>query len=239
LAANIETITVNTCNISNAVIDESTITFANIGNLELNGNTILGSNDVIYFDLFNYDENGYIMTSETFKPRTSGQYTLGTSNAKWKDVYSASSSGISSSDRNLKENIVPIQDKYETMFSYLSPVSYTFKDGTSGRTHIGFISQDVEEAMTKSNLTSLDFAGFCKDIKTKTAINVDGKEIVELDLDESGNKQYDYSLRYGEFTALNTHMIQKTIKELNKTKLQLADLRTKYDKLAEFVGFKE
>lgn len=47
----------------------------------------------------------------------------------------------------------------------LQPVSFLFKDGTSGRTHIGFIAQDVEQAMSECGLTDLDFAGFCKDQK--------------------------------------------------------------------------
>ena len=110
------------------------------------------------------------------------------------------------SDRNVKNDITPLTDIHEQLFMKLLPVSFTFKDGTSGRTHVGFISQDVESAMSEIGMTSLDFAGFCKDVKTKPSNTDNG---VELDLDENGNEQYIYSLRYGEFVALNTYMIQK------------------------------
>jgi hypothetical protein len=103
----------------------------------------------------------------------------------------------------------------------LLPVSFMFKSGTSGRTHIGFISQDVEAAMEELGMTSLDFAGFCKDIKTKPSTTGNGEE---PDLDENGNVQYIYSLRYGEFVALNTHMIQKLSQRTNDLEERVAQL---------------
>jgi hypothetical protein len=107
-------------------------------------------------------------------------------------------------------------------------VSFTFKDGESGCTHVGFISQDVEQAMTELGMTSLDFAGFCRDVKIKVEItykdvldedgnpkqNVIEKEVPDLDKD--GKEQYIYSLRYDEFIALNTYMLQDTINRLDK-----------------------
>lgn len=116
---------------------------------------------------------------------------------------------IISSDRNLKENIKPLTDKHIKFFSLLQPVSFTFIDGTSGRTHIGFISQDIEDAMTKAGLTDLDFAGFCKKIKTVEIKDKDGNIRHEAEKDENGNFVYIYSLRYEEFIALNTFMIQR------------------------------
>ena len=104
----------------------------------------------------------------------------------------------------------------------LIPVSFQFIDGD--RTHIGFISQDVEDAMNECGLTSLDFAGFCKDIKTEYYIDENGKENVRNVLDENGNPIYIYSLRYSEFIALNTMMIQKS-------KNRIDELQRKYELL--------
>ena len=72
----------------------------------------------------------------------------------------------------------------------LQPKSYLFKDGESGRTHVGFISQDVEEAMSICGLTSLEFAGFCKDQKTERIENEEGNMEEKPVFDDEGNPVY-------------------------------------------------
>lgn len=153
----------------------------------------------------------------TFDPDASGNLQLGTANHRWGTLY-AQTGQINTSDRNSKKDIHEINDKYVDFFRRLMPVSFRFNDGI--RTHIGFVSQDVESAMAASGLTDLDFAGFCKDAKTKRVeksakvkvMNEDGKETVETIVyfeDEIIPDEYIYSLRYDEFIALNTMMIQK------------------------------
>lgn len=159
--------------------------------------------------------------------------------ARFNDIYLKSSPNVSS-DRNVKHNINKISDAFIDFFYRLIPVSFQFIDGTSGRTHIGFISQDVEEAMEASGLTSLDFAGFCKDKLTKSVkervpeTDENGNPIytesgkqgfkainTEVDiLDENGDPKYFYSLRYEEFIALNTAAIQ-----LQKTRIDNLESR--------------
>ena len=88
--------------------------------------------------------------------------------------------------------------------------------GDGVRAHIGFIAQDVEEAMTASGLTDLDFAGFCRDVKT---VRVKKTETVKVSRrrtktltyyeDVEVPNEYIYSLRYDEFIGLNTAMIQR------------------------------
>lgn len=134
-------------------------------------------------------------------PGVSGAYNLGSSNFRWNVVYAASSD-IITSDREKKNSIHYGLDAYEELYRRLRPVSYKFNDGTSGRTHLGFISQDVEASLEDSELTSLDFAGFIKSPK----------------LDENGETvegEYDYALRYEEFIALNTHMIQRLMERVS------------------------
>ncbi len=153
----------------------------------------------------------------TFDPDVSGNLQLGTSNHKWGSLY-AKNGTIQTSDRTLKKNIHEIDDKYIDFFMRLVPVSFQFSDGI--RTHIGFVSQDVEAAVAASGLTDLDFAGFCKDKKTRQVqktrqvkvLNETGEETVETIVyfeDEIIPDEYVYSLRYDEFIALNTMMIQK------------------------------
>lgn len=158
---------------------------------------------------------------------TSGTTQLGSASLKWSEVFAATGT-INTSDRNEKREIKELDDKYAKLFELLVPVSFQFKDSKSGRTHIGFISQDVEEAMEKVGLTNLDFAGFCKDIKEEYYVDEDGIEKSRQVLDENKNPIYIYSLRYGEFIALNTMMIQRANN-------RISELEKKYDKIIELL----
>lgn len=137
---------------------------------------------------------------------------LGSGSYRWKQVF-AGTSAISTSDRNLKKDINKLTENHLKFFLMLMPVSYQFIDGDSGRTHIGFIAQDVEDAMEQCGLTALDFAGFCKDVKTVVYWEKDeNSEKIEKErpvLDADGNPEYIYSLRYEEFIALVTYATQK------------------------------
>lgn len=167
-------------------------------------------------------------------PDVNGNLQLGSSNHRWGTVY-ANNGAISTSDRNMKNSIQRLDDRYIQMFMKLLPVSFKFNDGTSGRTHIGFISQDVESAMQEAGLTDIEFAGFCKDQKT---IPVEKTQEVELINPETGELEYKtviytenkpvdgeyiYSLRYEEFIALNTLMIQKLMERVDALEAKYHD----------------
>ena len=137
----------------------------------------------------------------------------------------------STSDRNLKSDIKPLTEKHMKFFSLLQPVSFKFKDGKSGRTHVGFISQDVENSMKQAGLTDLDFAGFCKDVKIIEVEDEHGNKTQEIEKDENGNDIYIYSLRYDEFISLNTFMIQNMYKENQNIKEKLLRLEERIDNL--------
>lgn len=146
----------------------------------------------------------------------SGKVNLGNGSHLWNQVYAANST-ISTSDRRVKTDINGMSDVQEQLFNKLKPVTYKLKEGTSGRTHYGFISQDIEDSLNELGLTGKDFAGFCKDLR----IDDDGNEV----LDENGNKTYNYSLRYSEFIALNTYMIQKLQAENKELKSEIQELK--------------
>ena len=152
-------------------------------------------------------DDNHVRTYESNGVGMNGAISLGSGNYRFSQLYVTSSS-ISTSDKNYKDDIKSLTDKHLQFFMKLQPVSFLFKDGTSGRTHVGFIAQDVEQAMSECDLTDLDFAGFCKDQKVDSKL-VDGEEVNEPILDDNGNPEYIYSLRYEEFIALNTYAIQK------------------------------
>lgn len=158
-------------------------------------------------------DDNHVRTYESNGVGMNGAISLGSGNYRFSQLYVTSSS-ISTSDKNYKDDIKSLTDKHLQFFMKLQPVSFLFKDGTSGRTHIGFIAQDVEQAMSECDLTDLDFAGFCKDQKIDSKL-VDGEEVNEPILDENGNPEYIYSLRYEEFIALNTYVIQELWKRVD------------------------
>lgn len=146
------------------------------------------------------DSNGTLWDEITIRPSKNNLGNIGTTNYSW-DMLCVKNGVIHSSDRNYKRDISAMGEKQEQLFNLLTPVKFKFIDSTYDRFHYGYISQDVEDALLNVGLTTKDFAGFCKDIKR----NEDGTPV----LDENGNPEYIYSLRYTEFIALNTHMIQK------------------------------
>ena len=175
------------------------------------------------------NSTGYVTALKGFGvnivPDETDKRSLGSSTSlRFNNIY-AKTSTIASSDENAKKDIEEIDDKYNQLYDKLIPVTYKFKDGE--RIHLGFISQRVEEAMNEVGLTDMDFAGFCKDkiqkeVITKEAVfDADGNMLEDLEkgmvdaLDEYGNAQYTYGLRYEEFIALNTDQIQKLKKKVN------------------------
>ena len=123
-----------------------------------------------------------------FLPGANDRYNLGDGGLVWADIYAASGT-INTSDREKKEAIVYGLYKLDGLLDKLEPCTFRFRDGTSGRSHAGFIAQDVEEALEELGLTTADFAGLVKSPR-----------------DDGG---YDYFLRYNEFIPINTWEIQK------------------------------
>ena len=163
-------------------------------------------------------DDNHVRTYESNGVGMNGAISLGSANYRFSQLYVTSSS-ISTSDKNYKDDIKSLTDKHLQFFMKLQPVSFLFKDGTSGRTHIGFIAQDVEQAMSECGLTDLDFAGFCKDQKIDSKL-VDGEEVNEPILDENGNPEYIYSLRYEEFIAYVIQELWKRVDAVEKENIE-------------------
>ena len=53
------------------------------------------------------------------------------------------------------------------------------------------------------------------------SLDENGEETEVPDLDENGNEQYTYGIRYAEFIMLNTHMLQKLYKKTKKVNLYI------------------
>lgn len=71
-----------------------------------------------------------------------------------------SSGAAVTSDRRKKNSIEALPEAYLAALDSLEPKRFKFNDGSSGRYHVGFIAQDVEQALTAAGLTTSDFGGF-------------------------------------------------------------------------------
>ena len=75
--------------------------------------------------------------------------------------------------------------------------------------HSGFISQQVEESLTKAAISTQDFAGFVK-INTNLTNEI-------------------YALRYEEFIALNTWQIQKLKTRVAELENEIKEIKQRYE----------
>lgn len=75
-------------------------------------------------------------------------------------VYLKNSGAVVQSDLRAKHSIEELPPAYVDMLDKLTPVRFKYNDGTSDRYHVGFIAQDVEQALTDAGLCVKDFGGF-------------------------------------------------------------------------------
>lgn len=128
------------------------------------------------------------------------------------NVISASEEITVSSDRRIKNSISYNMEKYSGFFMSLKPSFYRFNKGSSQRFHIGFIAQDVEEALLDNGLETSDFAGF---IRCAGAHDVHDQYLDQC------------YLRYSDFISLNTFMIQKLYREMEQKEKRIKYLEEK------------
>ena len=151
-----------------------------------------------------------------FNPHSNGATRLVSSSYKWASIWCAQSALNTSSDRRTKTDIsyYDEDDRYKNMFMELKPCVFKKTDSDFGRHHSGFIAQEVEDAMNNNNLDYTDFGALLK-----IPVDKDGEEL-NINNEEQMARfvDYEYGLRYGEFTALNTYMIQEAHKEIEELK---------------------
>jgi len=114
---------------------------------------------------------------------------------------------VHGSDASLKYDIRYDYDKYEDFFMKLKPSVYKLYTGNSGRDHTGFIANDIQNALSETNISTNEFAAY-----------VEEKMYDEEGL-FTGIKR---GLRYTEFVSLNTYMIQKLYARIEELENRVA-----------------
>lgn len=158
-----------------------------------------------------------------FAPQVDVQLSLGSPSFRWGQIFSNSAT-INTSDRNSKKDIEELDEFAKTLIMSLKPVSYKFKDGTSGRTHYGMIAQDIEDSFDELGITATDLAAFCKDQKYDNKIVDKGTENAHLESTPIEG-EYIYGLRYEEFIApmIKTIQIQQEEIDLLKKRIDILE----------------
>lgn len=145
-------------------------------------------------------------SSHQLIPDTTNAVSIGTSNKQYKNIYGQNiyvNGTAVSSDRRVKENIKDLEEKHLAFFKALRPVQFKYKEGDSGRTHTGFIAQEVEEAVEEAGMTSQDMAVVVKDPSDR------------------------YYLRYEEIISVQTKVIQDLMAKVESLEARITKLEGK------------
>lgn len=177
--------------------------------LSMNGNKVMGI-------FYSSSTGGYGVN-----PDKNGERPMGSSNYKWKAVY-ATNGTIQTSDKNEKENINILDERYEKMFMEFRPVTYMWKNTNNGlihdRLHCGLIAQEVNEAAENNGLSAETFAAICRD---------------DLETPTEDGRTETWGLNYGELHGIEIHMIQKALKRIEKLEAENIKLKDENNSLKE------
>lgn len=146
------------------------------------------------------------------RPMSNDYCSIGANGIGFRYIYATHTGIQNTSDRRLKENISDDFSKLEKAFGMLHPVTYDYKHlENDDNMRIGFIAQEVWETLEVCGIDPYRFA----------AIHME-KVDPETDIAKFLDTDETYYLNYTEFTALNTYMIQKLMKRIEKLEKRIA-----------------
>lgn len=189
--------------------------------LLINGKIVNGSGaDIIW-----YIENTSSTTGITHKRLEIGDISdldsvyISASSDVWlfaKEVRANATTLATTSDERLKSNVKAISSdaRFLSFFDNLTPFLFKYTEGNSGRTHMGLIAQQVEQAAIKSGLDINDIAAY-----------------VKSDAHRDDLEGYELALRYDEFVGLIIAKVQAQEKIISDLKKRISVLEEKMSKL--------
>lgn len=130
------------------------------------------------------------------------------------------------SDRRKKKDFRKLleDDRFERFFELLQPMEYRLIENDE-KMHMGFVAQDVEQAMTDCDISENEFYGLEHAVFSEK--DFESNEEWEKFLKQNGGANDMYTLCYQEFIALNTAMIQKLQDRCNDFERRLSALERK------------
>lgn len=115
-------------------------------------------------------------------------------------------------------------DRFERFFELLQPMEYRLIENDE-KMHMGFVAQDVEQAMTDCGISENEFYGLEHAVFSEK--DFESNEEWKNFLERNGGANDMYTLCYQEFIALNTAMIQKLQNRCNDFERRLSVLERK------------
>lgn len=157
-------------------------------------------------------------------PSSSSVY-CGTTENPFRGGYS-SGGWKTTSDRRKKKDFRKLleDDRFERFFELLQPMEYRLIENDE-KMHIGFVAQDIEQAMTDCGISENEFYGLEHAVFSEK--DFESNEEWEKFLEQNGGANDMYTLCYQEFIALNTAMIQKLQNRCNDFERRLSALERK------------
>lgn len=156
--------------------------------------------------------------------------------------YQNASGTTTLSDRNLKKDFEGFSDAHDIFFDNLNPTTYKYILGSSGRSHFGYITQEVEEALESAGLTTKDFGGVNINKLSSRETETDDETGETKDIYNSATNylldkgiKEEHDLIYTEFISLNTWQIQKLKKRVNELESKVAEQDARIEKLEALV----
>lgn len=153
------------------------------------------------------------LNSSVYCGTTPNPFAGGYSTGGWKTT----------SDRRKKKDFRKLleDDRFERFFDLLQPMEYRLIEDDE-KIHMGFVAQDVEQAMTDCGISANEFYGLEHAVFSEK--DFDSNEEWEKFLEQNGGANDMYTLCYQEFIALNTAMIQKLQNRCNDFERRLSAL---------------
>lgn len=155
-------------------------------------------------------------SSSVYCGTTPNPFAGGYSSGGWKTT----------SDRRKKKNFRKLleDDRFERFFELLQPMEYRLIENDE-KMHMGFVAQDVEQAMKDCDISENEFYGLEHAVFSEK--DFESNEEWEKFLEQNGGANDMYTLCYQEFIALNTAMIQKLQNRCNDFERRLSALERK------------
>lgn len=152
-------------------------------------------------------------SSSVYCGTTPNPFAGGYSSGGWKTT----------SDRRKKKDFRKLleDDRFERFFVLLQPMEYRLIENDE-KMHMGFVAQDVEQAMTDCGISENEFYGLEHAVFSEK--DFESNEEWEKFLEQNGGANDMYTLCYQEFIALNTAMIQKLQNRCNDFERRLSVL---------------
>jgi hypothetical protein len=163
-------------------------------------------------------DNGNLIpsSSSVYCGTTVNPFAGGYSSGGWKTT----------SDRRKKKDFRKLleDDRFERFFELLQPMEYRLIENDD-KMHMGFVAQDVEQAMKCCDISENEFYGLEHAVFSEK--DFESNEEWEKFLKQNGGANDMYTLCYQEFIALNTAMIQKLQNRCNDFERRLSALERK------------